>query len=80
MKTIETKFVGQTNSRQDRIFAKLGGIGKAMIFSYNWDLSEMENHVSAAKKMAKMAGWDFQLVAGQTEKGYVFTPIHGNLY
>jgi hypothetical protein len=71
VKAIETHYVGPSNLRGARIIAE--DLDKnRVIFSYDHSLSGEDGHAAAALALCKKMGWEGELVAGATKRGYVF--------
>ena len=71
MKTIQTKFLGETNTLGVRIKATTSE-GKSVVVSYAQELSGEAAHFEAVKELCKKLNWKGEFVAGSTKKGYVF--------
>jgi hypothetical protein len=68
---IQTKYLGPTNSKGDRILAS----SKAQSITKSWDhaLTVDANHIEAAMSLAKKLKWTGEWCGGGTEaSGYVF--------
>lgn len=72
MQTIETKYIGPTDHRGARIKAT-ATMGEAVTISYPYDLSEVEQHALAVRKLAAKLNWSGELIAGWTARGMVWT-------
>ena len=75
MVAIETRYHGPTNYRGSRITATANG--HRVTVSYPYELSGVECHRKAAEALCEKMGWKGRMVAGGTDKGYVFVfPEH----
>ena len=81
--SIQTKFLGPTNHRGDRIKATSmatwgGGKKPSVTIPYDYGLTNEENHREAATKLLPQIVStinNVMLVPGGCDKGYIFTPI-----
>ncbi len=83
--SIQTKFLGPTNYRGDRIKATSmqgfsDGKKPSVTIPYDYGLTNEENHREAATKLLPQIVNEYtinnvMLVAGGCDKGYIFTPI-----
>ena len=71
MQTIQTKFLGATNTRGARIKATTSE-GKSAFVDYSHELSGEAVHFEAVKKLCKKLNWKGDFIAGATKSGYVF--------
>jgi hypothetical protein len=72
MKAISTKYHGPSNTRGSRITAD-DGDGNRITVSYDHSASMgAEVHSKAAIALCRKMNWDGELIAGATDKGYVF--------
>ena len=83
MQSIETRFIGPTNSRGSRYKAIAGDGGKGFTLTVEADyrLGSEENHARAARLLIQKLGWFHDesrgdryadWYAGGTSRGYVF--------
>ena len=78
MHSIITNYHGPTDTRQSRVTATMSGIKGSVSVNYQNELSSMENHLNAAKKMAEKTRAKFNLsgtrkyTLGEAKNGYVF--------
>lgn len=82
MQTIETFYIGPTNTKPGRIRAKASGGGSVTI-SYPHDATTTgAAHALAADKLRQKYGWDRMYLAGSTQRGYVFAfpPTENSLW
>ncbi len=81
MLSIETHFVGPTNTKGARYVATTAN-GHRAVVSKDYGLNDEQEHARAAMQLAStmlygpQGGW----VAGSTKRGYVFVPVGGNVY
>ena len=84
---IETKYLGPTNYRGSRIKARAmdswtGGKREAVTVSVGYALNSEDNHTAAAMRLLPKVcnnPSEHRLVAGATERGYVFVIVRRNL-
>jgi len=74
--SIETKFVGHTQTKPSRIIATTSGGKKLVVSTSHLDGTDEENHTFVAETLFKQLGWPGKLVCGTTKKGYVFVVIN----
>lgn len=80
MQAIMTKYLGPTNNRGSRIKAYTES-GLSITIPYPHERNQgADAHSVAALALAKRAGWTGDLIAGATDRGYVFVFRHGPLY
>lgn len=74
MQTINTKYIGPTNTKGSRIKATHSGKSLSVTLSYDYGLNADENHLQAAKVLRDKLGWKNQFYGGsnQSGDGYVF--------
>ena len=74
MQTIQTKFIGPTNTRPSRVKASCDA-GNITV-SWDYGLNTDENHMSAANQLRQKLEWDqdcyAEMVGGHTKLGMVF--------
>lgn len=73
MKTIQTTYLGATNTKPSRIKVTDGDNSKT--YSYNYELNSENNHKFCAKQFCQSKGWKGTLQGGHTKKGMVFVFI-----
>ena len=71
MKAIETKYVGPSNVRGSRIIAS-DSDGNRVIVPYDCALNGEDAHAKGALALCRKMGWQGNLKAGSTKRGYVF--------
>ncbi len=71
MQTITTKFIPCTNTKGDRVKAKTTA-GKSVTLGWNYALDVEGNHKAAAQALKNKMQWDYDMVGGSTNTGYVF--------
>ncbi len=71
MQTITTKYLGPTNYRGSRIKASTT-TGVCITRPFNHVHSGVKVHAVVAMELAKSLGWQGQMIAGDTQTGYVF--------
>ena len=78
LQAIETKNLGETETRGVRIVAKTAS-GIKVTINYHYELSGVDCHAKAAEALARKLKWiepwvafDSQYIAGRTKAGYVF--------
>lgn len=74
MQTINTKYLGATNTKGGRIKATHSGKSLSVTLSYDHALGADENHLRAATALRDKLGWKHQFYGGsnQSGDGYVF--------
>jgi hypothetical protein len=78
MQSIETKYIGQTNTRPAKIKAQASG-GASITLSLSDDLTNEQNHDRAAIALCKKMNWQGPLMGGETKTGKVFVfDAHAN--
>lgn len=74
MQTIQTKFIGPTNTRPDRVKASCDVSN--ITVSWDYGLNSDENHMAAADQLRVKLGWNqkcySEMVGGHTRYGMVF--------
>ena len=76
LQSIETHYVGPTNTRGARIIAaSASGIRSSI--PYPHELSGVEGHLQAALKLCAKLSWTGTLVGAGTKRGYVFSFLNG---
>jgi hypothetical protein len=76
MKPIITKYIGPTNTMGGRIKATFDRV--SVVRPYNDGLSETQNHVAAAQRLANREGLHFiwyRTERPDREAGFVFAPV-----
>ena len=81
--SIQTKFLGPTNYRGDRIKATSmqtwsGGRKPSVTIPYDYGSMNEENHRDAAERLLPEIVNDIRfikLIAGACDRGYIFTPV-----
>lgn len=71
---ILTKYLPPTNSRGARIKATSAS-GLSVTIPYEYELSGVDLHAVAVKKLCEKLNWSGELVAGGTDVGYAFVFI-----
>lgn len=71
MIAIETRYLGPTNTRGSRIKATANGYSVTVPYPYN-KRTGAEAHSVAALALCRKVGWADDLIAGSTDRGYVF--------
>lgn len=82
MQTIETRYLGPSNTKPGRIRATASG-GASALVSYAHDATSVEAaHAQAAEKLRAKMKWDAMYLAGSTQRGYVFAfpPTPGDIW
>jgi len=84
--SIQTKFLGPTNHRGDRIKATSmqafsDGKRPSITIPYDYGSTNEENHRDAAMQLLpqvvnKYVIDEVTLITGSCDKGYIFTPVH----
>jgi hypothetical protein len=73
---IVTKFIPASNTKGSRILVKFrtrtSKTQGATYCGYRHELSSDENHIEAARTIAKSLGWDHWVISPNLENGYVF--------
>ena len=72
MQTIETKYVGATNTRGSRIVATASGSGMFVRIPYDSGQADENMHMTAAIMLCNKLGWEGKMVAGHTKHGMVW--------
>lgn len=73
MQTIETRYIGATNTKGSRIKAThSGGVKSVTIGFYSVDGGELEVHAAAAKALMDKLNWHGTMFGGGTERGMVW--------
>jgi hypothetical protein len=67
MQAIQTKFLGPTNTRGDRIKAVCAA--GSITLSWDFGLNTEANHVAAARALQAKFNWEFELVTGTLADG-----------
>lgn len=80
MQSIETKFIGQTNTKPSRIKAFTRSDKPVSItVSKSFDLDDDQNHDRAAMLLCKKLNWSGPLMKGATQTGNVYVfDAHAN--
>jgi hypothetical protein len=79
MKSIETRYIGPSNTRGSRIMATDCGDHRIYV-SADSALSNEYLHWDAAQTLARKLGWTGDMVAGGTKQGYVFVFADGQRF
>jgi hypothetical protein len=69
--SIETKYLGPTNSRGSRVKAAASG-GASITLPWAYDVGSEQNHKRAAEALCRKLGWNGTYSGGSTKGGYVF--------
>lgn len=72
---ITTKYLGPTNNRGSRIKASCAGA--SVTVSYPHELSGVDCHLEAVKKLAKKINFTGELIIEDTDTGYMFISTAG---
>ncbi len=75
MQTIETKYLGTTDTKGSRFKATLSGMYRpgSVTVGYDYSLNTEENHWAAAKALITAMEWEFTTWhGGSTKSGMVF--------
>lgn len=76
MVSIETKFIGPSNTRGSRIAASTCN-GQRIVVSCDDALNHDENHMATAMILRDRMHWKGELVQGATKAGYVHVFVDG---
>lgn len=72
MQTIETRYIGPTNTKPGRIIARASG-GFKVTMSYPHDATNTEYaHAFVANVLRRKCKWSDMYLAGTTQRGFVF--------
>lgn len=71
MQTIETRYIGPTNTRGSRIKAKASG-GESVTIPLDYGMTTYHAHAKAADALRVKLGWDAMFMAEAKGTGYVF--------
>ncbi len=79
MQAIETRFIGQTNTKPSRIKATACGVASLTMSKYAAEEKspdrgnhEADTHRVVAEALRDKLGWKGNLICGGTKRGYVF--------
>ena len=78
MQTIETKYLGATNTKGDRIKAINSGKSDSVLLDYDHGMTPLENHEKAAGSLFNRLGWTGGMVGGATSTGMVWVFEHSS--
>ncbi len=73
-KALATKYHGPTHTKGSRVSVSAVH-SKRKFYSWNYDLSDFENHSSAAMRYAQEMDWKGTYAGGGTAEGYVFVRV-----
>jgi predicted GIY-YIG superfamily endonuclease len=72
MQTINTKYIGVTNTKGSRIKATNSGKGASVTLGYDHALNIDGNHKKAAEALKAKLDWQGRMIGGHTEPGMVW--------
>ena len=79
MQSIETRYLGPTNTKGARIVATATS-GIKITRSMPIELEGEQAHASVAMELATQLNWRWHFLAGGTRAGYVFVRLDSNQY
>lgn len=79
MQAVTIKFMGPTNTRGAG-YKATSASGKSVSVSKDYELSEAQNAIRAAKALGAKLGWSGEMVLGSTKDGYVAVFASGDRF
>lgn len=79
MQTIQTRYIGPTNTKGARIKATHSGGFKSVTVGFHSEETELLAHKSAANKLRELLAWDGKMIGGDTADGMVWVFATGEV-